>query len=239
MTDTPPRRSRSFWLAAIAVVLVAAAVANGILAAQQWHGLQGMVNAGRRQATALEAQLAALRQANQINREGLVASNRAYVVFRGLNLSGSINNADPSQSRFSINPVWENVGNTPTRDMTIYTNPAKEIKRPLLEMSMPKTPNISPGMLAPHATGMGSSSYVTGDQLLAIRDGKLKMYMWGWAHYRDVFSGTPERQSRFCIIVSTFQGDPNVPGEASVSGPPCGQYGDNYECSDSECGPQP
>ena len=237
MSETPPR-GRSFWLAAIALILIVAAVAHGILAAQQWHGLQGMVNAGRRQATALEAQLAALRQANAINREGIVASNRAYVVFRGLNLSGSINSADASQSRFAINPVWENVGNTPTRDMTIYTNPAKEIVRPLMDMSMPKTPNISPGMLAPHGTGMGSSTYVTGDQLLAIRDGKLKMYMWGWTKYRDVFDATPGRQSRFSIIITSFQGDPNVSGEASVSGPPCGQYGDNYECTDSECGPQ-
>jgi hypothetical protein len=238
MSDPSPPRARTFWLAAIALILLAGAVVHGILAAQQWHGLQGMVSAGRRQATALEAQLAALRQANTINHEGLVASNRAYVAFRGLNLSGSINGADPSASRFAINPVWENVGNTPTRDMQIYTNPAKEIKHPLLDMSMPKTPNIAPGMLAPHTTGMGSSTYVTGDQLLAIRDGRLRMYMWGWARYRDVFAGTPMRQSRFCILINTFQGDPNVPGEASVSGSPCGQYGDNYECSDQECGPQ-
>ena len=238
MADIPPPHRNQFWLPAIAVILVAAAITQGILAAQQWHGLQGMVSAGRRQATALEGQLTALRQANQINREGLVASNRAYVVFRGLNLTGSINNDDPSLSRFQINPVWENVGNTPTRNMTIYTNPAKPILHPILDMAMPKTPDISAGMLAPHATGMGSSTHVTGADLLAIRDGKLRMYMWGWARYHDVFDATAERLSRFCIIVSSFQGDPNVPGEAAVSGPPCGPYGDNYECTDAECGPQ-
>lgn len=235
MSDIPPRRP--FWLAAIAVILLVGLVVNGIMAVQQWHSMQGMVTAGRRQATALEAQLAALRRANDINRDSVVATGRAYVMFRGLNLTGALTSDDPSQSRFRVNPIWENVGNTPTQDMEIYTNPAKPV-RTILDMTMPKTPDISQGLLGPHATGFGGSSYVSGQDLLDIRDGKLRLYIWGWTRYHDVFPSTPERMTRFCLIVNSVQGDPNVPGESALGGVPCGPFGNNYECTDSACSVQ-
>jgi hypothetical protein len=236
MSDRPPRRSQP-WLAAIAVILLVGLAANGVIAVQQWHGLQGMVSAGRRQATALEGQLTALKQANDINRQSMIATGRAYLMFRGLNLAGAITSDDPSQSRFRINPIWENVGNTPTEDMEIYTNPAKPV-RLILDMTMPKTPDISHGVLGPHATGFGGSSFVSGQDLLDIRDGKLRLYIWGWTRYRDVFPGTPERQTRFCLIVNSLQGDPNVSGEAALGGVPCGPFGNNYECTDDSCSAQ-
>ena len=236
MSELPPRRNQ-FWIAAIAVILLVGLVANGVIAVQQWHSMQGVVNASRREATALEGQLGALRQANETNQNSLVATGRAYVMFRGLNLAGALTSDDPTQSRFRINPVWENVGNTPTRDMQLYTNPAKPV-RMILDMTMPKTPDISQGLLGPHATGMGGSSYVSGADLLAIRDGKLRLYVWGWTRYHDVFAGTPQRETRFCLIVNAVQGDPNVPGEAALSGVPCGPFGNNYECTDEACSVQ-
>jgi Flp pilus assembly protein TadG len=235
MSETRPRGQ--FWLAAIALILIVGIAVEAVIAVQQWHSMQGMVVAGRNQAKALQDQLETLKQANQINQQGLVAANRAYVMFRGLNLAGAVAGDNPTASKFRINPVWENIGNTPTKDMTLYTNPAKPVSI-ILDMTMPKTPDISQGMLAPHTNGMGGSSYVTGQDLLNIRDGKLRLYIWGWTRYHDVFPGTPERQTRFCLIVNSVEGDPNVPGESTLGGVPCGPFANNYECTDDSCSAQ-
>ncbi len=238
-SDRPDRAlSQRPVLALIALILLVGLGAGALLGFLQWRTQQGLLNAARGQEKALTDQLAALREGNAISREGAVAGARAYVVFRGLSLSGSVSADDPGNSRFQVNPVWENVGNTPTRNMEIYTNPIKPILHPILDMTMPKTPDVSAGLLAPHATGMGGSSTLSGADLLAIRQGRLRLYIWGWARYHDVFPATAERLTRFCLIVNGVQGDPNVPGEASLAGPPCGPYGDNFECTDSECGPQ-
>jgi hypothetical protein len=236
----PAQPCRPRLLAPITLgILAVAIIGYGAFATWQTLLMNRQIATMRSESQTLNKTLTALNQSSANTRDVMIDSQRAYVVFRGLTLSGASDPSDPNRPSFQVNPVWANDGNTPTRDMTIYTNPIRPILHPVMEIAMPHTPDISPGLLAPRATGMGASSFISANQLAAIRDGQLKMYIWGWVKYNDVFPNTPQHQTRFCLIVNTFQGDPNVPGEAAVGGPPCGQAGDHYECTDQECGPQP
>ncbi len=72
------------------------------------------------------------------------------------------------------------------------------------------------------------------------RDGQLRIYVWGWITYHDIFKGTPARLSEFCDEItdvkssSTDMTDPSAKvtwdlllcQEHNCADEECGDYGD-------------
>ncbi len=44
--------------------------------------------------------------------------------------------------------------------------------------------------------------------LEAVRTGNLRLFVWGWAAYRDIFPDTPERETQFCFELNRVDGAP-------------------------------
>jgi hypothetical protein len=138
----------------------------------------------------------------------MIASGRAYVHYIGPRW---ISHLDPQGHIFwRIRPQWINVGNTPTRDLRIYTQHAlRDDKLPLDFTFIPE----KYGPAAIFSKGMIESSLfdIHGSDLAAISKSKKHLYIWGIAIYRDVFPGTPEHVTKFFVKAGNISGNPLLP----------------------------
>jgi hypothetical protein len=140
----------------------------------------------------------------------MVARDRAYVHYNGCRwISHRRDQNDPVFWR--ISPAWFNGGNTPPRRLRVYAH------YELLDTPLPQdysfTPaehQNTPAMLPPKGQLWSASRDVFGSDLLAVKEGKKHLYIWGTARYPDIFQDTPERITRFCVVATSVTGDPTV-----------------------------
>ncbi len=144
----------------------------------------------------------------------LVETRRAFIFAAGLHPEWDL---DPKANQYTwrFRPTWVNSGETATKNLRIYVDAT------LLNSELPKgfdltLERIAPGtggMIGPKYSTMGGavphfpSAQVTPQDILDMQAGTKFFYMWGWARYNDVFSGTEEHISRFCWRV-VCTGDP-------------------------------
>jgi hypothetical protein len=133
---------------------------------------------------------------------------RAYVSLNNMKYLSHLN-PETKKVVWSIRPIWINSGATPTRDLSVNINLHID------DTVLPEDFNFPPGsenyttptILGPNLTIQGAEIYVTGEILSSVQVGKKHFFVWGFAKYNDVFSGTPERVTRFCHVVSV-RGNP-------------------------------
>jgi hypothetical protein len=183
------------WLAIFTLFLVLATIALFI--------------SGERNVDAARDSSKAAKDSADVAREALVSTNRAFISPKFIStLSHRFDDAK-DKYWYSIIPIWENSGNTPTRDMTIYVNSYFEPTPMPPDFRFP--PFIGskkiPIFAGPKATFGGSFIGKTGDELAEVKAGTKFFYMWGEARYRDIFVDTPEHITRFAYQV-TVLGDP-------------------------------
>jgi hypothetical protein len=187
---------------------VAIAIFTWILARtskRQWQSME-------RQAAAIEAQLG-------VSRDSLIATQRAQVYLKDVDWkhhqAGTVG-VGPKRYTFTIRPVLENFGPTPTRDMTVVCS-WKLVDKPLevgsefLHVAQPL-----PSHIGPHGSITAYWARITDDQMVAIQRGEVFFYIWGEAKYRDVFPNTPEHTTRFCRQMVNVFGNPRDPDTLRV-----------------------
>jgi hypothetical protein len=145
------------------------------------------------------------RQAN-LTRQAVMAGKRAFVFPTGV-VALPESNAKSGSFDWRLVPAWENSGETPTRNLRIYTDciltnvPLPENfsfsqidpeEPPAVAMLGPKA--NSKGGIAPHTT----SPALTPQDIVDIQSGRRFLYLWGWARYSDSLPNAPERITRFC-----------------------------------------
>ena len=151
----------------------------------------------------------AARDSADTARLSMIATDRAYVHHDGTKY---ISHLDRQTSKifWRIRPLWRNRGNTPTRNLWIYTR--YELRDTELPDNFPFeiTPDFVPRLtlISPDGCIEGAFFNIFGDDLLAVSKGQKHLYVWGIARYHDVFPGTPERITKFCYFVAGTAGDP-------------------------------
>jgi hypothetical protein len=157
-------------------------------------------------------------------------TNRAFVAVRDLSSTavGPARNGDDIS--YNISTVWENSGNTETRDL--------QIGGALLQVpvgSHPIPPLWSPSgdassyILLPKATLPNFTLSIAGNDINKIRDIKYFVYMFGFAKYEDAFG--KRHLTLACSRVFAGQVDYTKAGASGVGGLQCGEY----NCADKEC----
>jgi hypothetical protein len=142
----------------------------------------------------------------KLTRQAVMAGKRAFVFPTGV-VALPESNAKTGSFDWRLVPAWENSGETPTRNLRIYTDyiltnvPLPETfsfsqidpeEPPAMAMLGPKA--TSKGGIAPHS----ASPALTPQDILDIQSGQRFLYWWGWARYSDILPNTPERVTRFC-----------------------------------------
>jgi hypothetical protein len=68
--------------------------------------------------------------------------------------------------------------------------------------------DTSPRFIAPKGALLSAHLPIEACILEAVRVGHLRLFMWGWVTYRDIFDSTIERETQFCFELDRIDGDP-------------------------------
>jgi hypothetical protein len=171
--------------------------------------------------------VATSRQA-QLTKEALIADKSAFVftvnayqLFEPDKETGLYN--------WRFRPTWQNSGDTPTRDMKMYTEcMVRNAPLPAGFDFAVTSANIGSGMIPPKSSLHGglapwlNQAAITPQDILDAQAGRKFIYLWGWIKYNDVFPQTPRHITRFCWVMTPI-GDPmgfipNTPGSPPTPG---------------------
>jgi hypothetical protein len=167
-------------------------------------------------------------------RESYTAVQRAFVYPSSIALSSNVESVN-------LQIVWQNSGNTPTVDLSIYVSGCLMKNEPDKTFTFPEVdercnkiarPNIINSLLGPKypipsvAVGLPIAS------IPAVNSHDRALYIWGWARYNDIFDAKSSHMhiTRVCIAVTDFK--PNVTGETFIATYRQCRYGN---CADKEC----
>jgi hypothetical protein len=146
--------------------------------------------------------------------------------------------AERAQRKISINVVWKNGGDTPTRNLHVsITQGRRETSLPS-DFDFPADDQKIYGehplpilVLGPHATVSGIRRAEIPFSLVSeINSGVKSVYLWGYARYNDVFGAA--HLTRYCVQITSIGID--LAGSMSdINGAyiPC----DRGNCADEEC----
>jgi hypothetical protein len=208
---------------------------TGVLAFVALIQIAFLLNADRTSTVAANA----ANKSAEIAERALIAGQRAFISAYFESVANK--NLETGQIiAWSFNPLWQNAGDTPTREMQNH------ISIKVFDGSVPNDwdfPDMWPANTAaedraPTPLGAAPKGNVRGqsvggfsiEQMREIIAGKKSILMWGWATYRDVFPNTALHVTRFAVRI-IVGGDPTDAAKISFSF----QFVRKYNCSDEEC----
>jgi len=208
---------------------------TGVLAFVALIQIAFLLNADRTSTVAANA----ANKSAEIAERALIAGQRAFISAYFESVANK--NIETNQiTAWSFTPVWQNAGDTPTREMQNH------ISIKVFDGLLPSDwdfPDMWPAntatedrvftplSAAPKGTVRGQSvGGLSLDQMRGIIAGEKSLYMWGWAAYRDVFPNTALHVTRFAVRI-IVGGDPTDATKISFTF----QFTRRYNCSDEEC----
>lgn len=184
----------------------------------------------------------AARRAADTAKDALVRVQRAFVFADPV--EARIVGKRPETGALNVNFRWENTGTTPTKWMRFKitciwfdTGLPKNFSFP--ELIEKGKREVHPLTVIPPRGAISAFSSVPVGIVNRWNAGFTHIYFYGWAKYRDVFSGTPEHITKFCYeMVKVQEPDvltpPTAPGISNVtfSMTQCPRN----NCYDEQCG---
>ncbi len=147
----------------------------------------------------------------------------------------------PAKDKLGFQITWENSGNQPTRDLSLYINgcPLPKLigpnfKFPDVDASCRplKTIREVHSFIGPHGHFYSVTVGMPPPLLEDIHDQKTHMYVWGWARYRARPNDSGSHVTRVCNEISDVIGNLEQPDkDTAFITRPC-DYGN---CTDDEC----
>jgi hypothetical protein len=133
-------------------------------------------------------------------------TQRAFVFVRDARID-IFKDQNGTISYFASRIVWENSGDTPTKNLRTHFNVV------LFPTVLPDNfafPDLNPSggilllsttvatLIGPKASSTTMAIHILPDHLKDVRDGKRHLYVYGWAEYNDIFPGTKRHRTEFC-----------------------------------------
>jgi hypothetical protein len=160
---------------------------------------------------AKDAANAAIKQV-ELSRQALMETERAFVFVSKMHAIAGFSASKQKVIDWTFYLIWENSGNTPTRNMKMGTNWHSFDNELPDDFDFPEVggrPFEVPMMLGPKATTWSGECVIPIEVLEDVRMGKKHVYLWGWVEYNDVFDGSKRHRTESCthLIVA---GDPKI-----------------------------
>lgn len=241
--NSPPPIDSLWWFQFWLVVFTAVLAGVGVF--------QAIIFFSTLKATTIAANAA--NESAQVAKDTLTSTQRAFVFLKDIELreirgQGKKTLPDYKQTTWQLSPRWANSGDTCTRNLTIsvgcyissegipdsfnypyinkelshdrglpYVSPQKDIPM----MIGPKAEILSEPLILP--TLIEVTSF--------IAEGHVHLYIFGEAKYNDIFDGTPEHCTRFCVKLF-FTKQFSQAGERTPL--MSFSYYGNYNCADED-----
>jgi hypothetical protein len=190
------------WLGAISSIFIAVFTLTLWIATDRlWrisliHARHMERSVGTARATA-----GAAKQSADTSERALISTQRAFVFLQTFNVYVVGN-------EIRVMPLWENSGVTPANPFRNYVNwkpfkgpPPTDFAFPDLDPDGNPLPGRGQGdtfFIGPKATMFADIVRIPIDIMEEMRAGHLRMFIWGWAEYNDIFSGEKIHTSKFC-----------------------------------------
>lgn len=171
----------------------------------------------------------------------MVATQRAYIVFREFQVNVTRLSSIEDIHNCVIQPVWENAGTTPTH------NGRSRINWRYFDRAVPDDFDFAdyddggtrvagdelslPIVLGPRGISFAPAIVVQGSTVRMVREMQGKVLIWGWAEYDDVFDNTRRHRTEFCYEM-------NVTGSSTSSHIGFSQYR-RFNGVDEDCEREP
>jgi hypothetical protein len=152
------------------------------------------------------------RKAISISEDALASVQRAFV-FPGNVRTQTFGDPVNGITSFSLRFSWDNSGTTPAihvRSHISYEPMTSELPANFSfpDRWPPKGRRVNtPTMIAPRGGIDAIVGPISIDDFRLMKSQNVHLYFWGWARYRDVFSGTPEHLTEMCYELTDFNGD--------------------------------
>ena len=154
----------------------------------------------------------AAQQSANVAKIALISTQRAFVFITTFE-------SHVIATEFRILPKWENSGSTPANPIKNYANWKAFIGEPPLDYTYPdlgkdgnplhdRSGGIS-FFLGPKAVQYSEILKIPIPIMEQVRQGKFRLFIWGWAQYHDAFEGTPIHTTRYCneVVVTDLGRD--------------------------------
>ena len=180
-------------------------------------------------------QTKATQETAKTSRDALIVVQRAFV-FPDAGQEPALRQNDGSPPTIIFPIPFENSGSTPTKNMTMHINWAYVIQgSPEPPFDDVKVNGVVPPntdvVMGPRSKGYGLEAVVPQDMVkLAFKNPTLKIRIWGWAIYRDVFDKTPWHLTEYCYV-TRFSGKADSDLPDAVAFDNCS----THNCSDEQC----
>ncbi|MGA2410449.1 MAG: hypothetical protein ABSG46_08695 [Candidatus Binataceae bacterium] len=150
-----------------------------------------------------------------------IATNKAFVFVRHWIFLATGKTKDIDFWR--ITPVWENSGDTPTKYLSSYQSgalmdgePPKDFKYPDTAFPAGQEVKISHDFIGPRGQLNGAPFNLAIADVLEMRKGTKKFFIWGWFDYNDLFKGTERHRTEYCCQILVVL-DPTNPNNVALS----------------------
>jgi hypothetical protein len=177
------------------------------------------------------SQLKQMIESNTLNRGALVSVQRAFVFVKDFDVSRKSDNNGQLTGGLRFAFHWENGGATPTNNMTSLISYKWYLKTPPLDFWHSEYGRSQGLFVGPKSVTRSVPIDVPYQDIQHVHDRKGHSYFWGWAKYRDTFSGTPEHITRFCYELTEVNGDPLTNPNLNIQTASC----ERGNCADEEC----
>ena len=136
-------------------------------------------------------------------RRGTLEIERAFVFMSRIDLIVELDASTAELKAYKFAPVWRNSGRTPTKRLLSHVS----IQR--FEHGVPEDfdfpdhwdsdDRANPVFLVgPQSEALAYPVSRPLADLQAVRDGTMRVLMWGWCEYNDSFDGTARHRTEFC-----------------------------------------
>lgn len=147
------------------------------------------------------AAVSAAEKSADVARTALISTQRAFL-FPNMFEVHVINND------ILIMPQWKNSGNTPANPVINYVNwmtlagePPTDFTYPDLAADGSALPEKKGGIIfymGPQTTSYAEPLKIPVATMGQVKDGRLRLFIWGWIQYRDIVDNTAVHRTEFC-----------------------------------------
>src|SRR5271157_1624789 len=164
------------------------------------------------------------KEANQTS----MATQRAFITSTGL--SSAVckvpDNDGKKVAGYSFSTGWGNSGTTPTKTATYQNNVTIGRVSPTIGFDFDTLPQSEKkDFVFGPKQGLGiAATAISLNDMNAAGEGKVHIFFWGWAVYRDIFTDTPPHLTEYCIEVTdpkwTKPDHADITGDVVIQTPP-------------------
>lgn len=167
------------------------------------------------QARAAQDAVKAVHEGNEINRTSLQTVQRAYISYPISDMQWHLIKGDPTTGNFwQVRIALENTGNTPAINLTDRLNYQWKPGQSGLPDDYPFTDfgdtEIKYFSNLPSKGKIYSPKLTIPEAIItSLRDKQIRLFLFGWATYKDAFADTPLHRTEFCHEIAIMGVDAN------------------------------